>query len=368
MYDHPHPKLQDFARAYTSNSLSHAHLIAGSEGYGGLPLALQLSRILVCNDIKQNEACGICESCVKAGKLIHPDVHFSFPFVTKGQASTTAKDWMEDWKSLISKNAHATYNQWLNATNTGNKQGNINVAETNEIIQKLGLKSFQGGNKVMIIWMADYLSKEGNKLLKLIEEPPANTYFILTAAKEQNVLSTIRSRTQVTKLLPYEDSALKAMLDNEEVNTNLIDNAVYLAEGDYNRADYVLNNISDNDQVEAFRLWMQYCAKSKVHLISTWCDEMATNGREGVKVFLETALYLIRESIRTKCVLDYKIRIEDKYTTFVQNFSGFATLHSLDKMYEEINKHYYHITRNANPRINLFELSLSLNQILTNQK
>jgi DNA polymerase-3 subunit delta' len=363
-----HPKINDFAIAFSAGTLSHAHLIVGQEGYGGLPLALQIARLLVCTDAENGEACCVCESCKKCDKLIHPDVHFSFPFVSKGQPNTTSKDWIDEWKKLIADNPHSSYNEWLASSSTGNKQGNINVAETNEIIQKLGLKSFQGGSKVMIIWMADYLSKEGNKLLKLIEEPPDNTYFILTAAKEHNVLTTIKSRTQITRLLPYQDGVLRSMLQTNGQESGLIENAVHLAEGDYNRAHYVLNNISDNDQIEAFRLWMQYCAKSKIHLISSWCDEMATNGREGVKVFLETALHLIRESSRNKCIDYYKIRTENKYTTFVQNFSGFATLHSLDRMYEEINKHYYHITRNANPRINLFELSLTLNQILTHQK
>ena len=201
--DHLRDNLTDMVRR---NRLSHALLFLGHEGAGALPMALAFAQYVVCEN-KGADACGVCSACVKAGSLVHPDIHFSYPVIPKKSGDKPASsDYGAEWREFISQFPYGNAYDWLQFIGAENKQGNITAQECNEIIHKLSLKSFESGYKILLLWMPEYLGNEGNKLLKLIEEPPADTLFLLVAENESLILPTILSRTQLVKI-PLPDTA-----------------------------------------------------------------------------------------------------------------------------------------------------------------
>src|SRR3984885_2909521 len=198
------------------NRLSHALLFLGHEGSGALPLALAFAQYVVCErrDSSSADACGVCATCVKAGRLMHPDIHFSYPVIPKKAGDKpVSSDYSSEWREFIQQYPYGNAYDWLQFIGAENKQGNITAQECNDINRKLSLKSFESGYKILILWMPEYLGNEGNKLLKLIEEPPANTLFILVAENEGQILQTILSRTQLVKIPALDDSDVEAGLE-----------------------------------------------------------------------------------------------------------------------------------------------------------
>ncbi|MGB4846066.1 MAG: hypothetical protein WBP16_16485, partial [Ferruginibacter sp.] len=259
------------------NRLSHALLFLGKEGSGALQLALAFAQYIVCKpqpaevdlfaaepqttnnkpQTKENDSCGQCPACKKANELIHPDIHFSYPVITKKPGEKPiSTDFIKEWREFISENPYGNIYDWLQFIGAENKQGNITAHECNDIIRKLNLKSFESEYKILIMWMPEFLGKEGNKLLKLIEEPPANTLFILVAENEDLILPTILSRTQLVKI---------PMLSNLEVESSLALHAgvpiekaqqiAAVAEGNYREALQLLQH-ADDDWELMLREWL----------------------------------------------------------------------------------------------------------------
>src|SRR6187402_1320778 len=220
------------------NRLSHALLFLGNEGSGVLPLALAFAQYTLCEKVNGKEAvpagaslfgaeessavapamlgdaCGVCPSCVKASQLIHPDIHFSYPVIPrKSGDKPVSTDYISEWREFIKQYPYGNAYDWLQFIGAENKQGNITAHECNDIIHKLSLKSFESGYKILVMWMPEYLGNEGNKLLKLIEEPPANTLFILVAENESLILQTILSRTQLVKVPMLSSLQVEAALE-----------------------------------------------------------------------------------------------------------------------------------------------------------
>jgi len=196
--------------------LAHAQLFLGRTGSGQLSLALAYASYILCTNRKEKDSCGECSACLKSHKFIHPDVHFSFPVVkkdSKKRNETTSNDFLKEWRSILEKNPYLDMQTWLHSLNLENGQGNINVKECVEIVKKLGLKTFESEYKVLIMWMPEYLRNEGNRLLKLIEEPPENTIIILVAEKQDAILNTILSRVQLLKVNPFSDGDIKQYLE-----------------------------------------------------------------------------------------------------------------------------------------------------------
>jgi len=195
-----------------SGRMPHALLISAAEGFGGLPLAVALAQYINCENPTAQDSCGVCEACNKIKKLIHPDVFFTYPTVPqKSGDKPVSTDFIKQWRKAFSENPYLTYNQWLTQITDDNKQGNITVNECHEIIKRISLKNYEGKFKVQIIWMAELLREAGNALLKSIEEPPANTVFILVTEQPELILNTILSRTQMLRLPPIEHEAIEKM-------------------------------------------------------------------------------------------------------------------------------------------------------------
>src|SRR6202035_5286750 len=228
------------------NRLSHALLLNAPEGAGGLPLALAFAQYLVCDRVSDegskinfpSESCGVCPSCIKAAQLIHPDIHYVYPVVSRkpGDKPVSA-DFISEWREFISQFPYGTIFDWLQFIQADNKQGNISAHECNEINRKLSLKSFENGYKILIMWMPEYLGNEGNKLLKLIEEPPPNTLFLLVAENDSFILPTILSRTQLIKIPPLEAKEIEqALIERVRLPAEHAARIAAISEGNYHEA------------------------------------------------------------------------------------------------------------------------------------
>ena len=196
---------QRLIREAKEGKIAHAQLFCGREGVGKLPLAIAYARYLSCEHPNEQDACGKCPSCIKYNKLIHPDLHFVFPVIKKKNKDTTSNDYLAEWRELLLETPYFNLNMWLERMNAENQQAQIFVKESDEIIRKLSLKSSQGGYKIMIIWLPEKMNVEcSNKLLKILEEPPTQTIFLLVSEEPDTLLATIQSRTQRFNLYGVE--------------------------------------------------------------------------------------------------------------------------------------------------------------------
>src|SRR5688572_13737850 len=244
------------------NRLSHALLFISREGDGGLPLSLAFAQYIVCNSVNKRQAgaagsslfgestspasnapnlaesCGVCAACIKAGQLVHPDIHFSYPVVTKKTGSPPiSTDYISEWREFIKNYPYGNVYDWLQFIGAENKQGNITAHECNDIIRKLNLKSFESEYKILVMWLPEYLGNEGNKLLKLIEEPPANTLFILVAENESLILPTILSRCQVVRIPALETADIEtALIERNKTEATIARQVAGVSEGNYREA------------------------------------------------------------------------------------------------------------------------------------
>ncbi len=284
--------------------LSHALLFLGREGYGALPMALAFAQYVVCEKVKMGstapeEACGICPSCVKASQYIHPDIHFSYPVVPRKPGDKpVSTDYGAEWREFISLHPYGNVYDWLQFIGAENKQGNITALECADILRKLSLKSFESGYKILLMWMPEYLGQEGNKLLKLIEEPPDQTLFILVAEEESRLLPTIVSRTQLVRIPAIGKSHLEeALIGRAGLPAEKASQLAAVAEGNYREAQQILQH-AEEDWLALLRDWMNAVLRTGPIAQVKWVDEMARMGREKQKQFLRYVNHLFEESLR----------------------------------------------------------------------
>jgi DNA polymerase-3 subunit delta' len=352
--DLKHKLVQNFKQ----NRIPHAQLFIGPEGCGNLSLALALTQLIYCQNPTENDSCGICSSCIKVSKLTHPDVHFTIPTIGSKEISTS---FLTEWRELVESTKHFNAVDWTSKiAKDENKALNITKEETRDIKSKLSLKPFEGEAKTLIIWMPEYLSKEGNSLLKLIEEPSQKTYFILVANNFDSLLTTITSRTQLVKVPAYtEEEIIQLLGDKYHLDHQKAESIAFLAEGNMNTAIAMVESV-ENNYAEMFRNWMLSCYKNNLQEVSSIMDELSKLGRTQIQLFLRNGLKILRESLLYLNIEDYEIKFEGEYKDFIKKFSNTLNAKHIESSYQQINDTIYHIQRNANAKISLFNLSLAL--------
>jgi DNA polymerase III subunit delta' len=380
---------QKLVELIQNNRLSHALLFLAREGSGGLPMALAFSQYIVCEKTNSkpqantgsslfgepaldtqpptvlSDACGVCASCVKARQFIHPDIHFSFPVVTKkaGTAPVSA-DYITDWREFISQHPYGKVYDWLQFIGAENKQGNITAQECNDIIRKLNLKSFESGYKILIMWMPEYLGNEGNKLLKLIEEPPANTLFILVGESDSKILPTILSRCQLIKLPALENADVEQALINR--NKTAPEQAALIAsvaEGNYREA-LLLSLQATEDWQSLLRDWLNAILKSGPIAQTKWVDEVSRLGREKQKQFLRYFNHLLEQAVRLQAMGEENIQLAADEKDFAIRLNKITDISQQQAIIEELDKASYYIERNANGKILFHALTIKLYHII----
>lgn len=350
--------------------VSHAQLFAGSEGCGNLALALAYAKYVSCENRSETDSCGTCKSCVKYEKLIHPDLHFVFP-VIKGKKATepVSDNYIEEWREILGKSPFFSLNSWLDFIEVGNAQGMIFTSEASEIIRKLNLKTFESDFKIMIIWLPEKMhASTSNKLLKLIEEPPDKTLFLLVSEEPDKIIPTILSRCQLVKIPKFCNSDIVGYL-MQKYNTPLekADGIARVSMGNMNRAiELCGTEESSLANLDKFRNLMRFAWKKDIISIISWSEEVAQAGRESQKNFISFALRMLRENLML--TLDQKknnlVYLSAREQDFSGKFHPFINQNNVDQLADEFNLVYSHIEANGNPRIIFLDLGLKVSRLI----
>jgi len=345
-----------------NDRISHAQLFVASEGAGALSLAIAYAQFINCTNKQEDDSCGECPSCKKFTKLVHPDLHFVFPVASTTKVKNPVSDsFIAEWRDIVINRPYFGYQDWLAQIGIENKQATIAKTESSEIIKKLNLKTFEGEYKVMIIWMAEKMNETcANKLLKILEEPPAKTLFILIAENTELILQTILSRTQMTKLPKIDrQSMTDALSAKYNFSEDMIASLAHNASGNFNKAIQLAESDTGNAEFfEAFTSLMRLCYTKKVPDLMQLSDTLAFWGRERQKAFLEYGLKMIRENFILNQKAEQAVYLFGEESDFSRKFSAFITEKNISGLTKEFNDAHYHIERNGNARIIFFDLCL----------
>lgn len=342
------------------NRVSHAQLFLGPEGSGSLPLAVAYAQYLNCENRQPADSCGECASCRKYSKLIHPDLHLSYPFFAKHKDDTAAT-YAAAWRKAFLSNPYMGVGYWRDQLDAENKQANINIAEAHHIIKKLSLKAFEAKYKVLIMWLPEYLDIQGNALLKLIEEPPENTLFLLVAENADKILNTIISRTQLVKINRLDnDSVSRYLIDTHGVSDHQANEIAFISNGNLQQAIDLLGE-DNKGYFDLMVRWLRGCVMDAGADIIRICEEeLSKSGRENQKSFLLYAINMMRQAVLFKADMLQLIHLSGAELDFVQKFGGRYQLEQVEETVGLLEEAHYHIERNANPKILFLDLSLQL--------
>ncbi|MGV8813312.1 MAG: ATP-binding protein [Gelidibacter sp.] len=355
--------------------IPHAQLFVGPEGSGTLAMAIAYGQYILCGN-KNSENKGGNESCnLKFKNLSHPDLHFAFPvaITDKVKKNPVSNHFMEEWRQLIKEQPYGNLFDWYRILGIENKQGQIGVDEALNIVKALSLKSYEGGYKIMLIWMAEKMNTSAaNKLLKLIEEPPAKTVFILIAEDAGQILSTIRSRCQILNFPPLAEKVIvEALQKNYQLDESTATKIAIQSNGNYNKAcDLVYNDSEDIQFEEWFVFWIRSAFKAKgnktaIHDLISWSEQVAKTGRETQKQFLLFCIDFFRQALLMNYNANQLVFMEPKTKNFkLENFAPFIHEGNIMDISQELEDAIYHIERNGNSKIILTDLSIKLTRLL----
>ena len=360
--------VQMLRSAVAEGRIPHAQLICGPEGTGKLAVAIAYARYLCCSHRNGEDACGECPSCKKFDKLVHPDLHFAFPIYKKDSNKTPhSDDFIDKWRQAALEIPYMNLNQWMDHIGTENQQGLIYASQSEEIIRKLTLKSSEGGYKVMIIWMAEKMNTEcSNKLLKMIEEPPAQTVFLLVAENPDLLLPTIQSRVQRLSLRPIEENLIAAALVEKYGLTDADAHQIaHASAGNWLQAVETIHlGNRTKEYIELFMTLMRRSYARDLKGMRQWADSVAAMGREPQKEFLAYSQRMIRESF----ICNFR-RPEINYmntdeATFTSRFAPFVNEKNIFGIMEELSEAQRHIEQNVNAKMVFFDLALKMIMLL----
>ena len=363
---------QQLRQAVRDGRIPHAQLFTGISGVGKLPLALAYAQYIACPNRTDEDSCGTCPTCLQYQKLQHPDLHFVFPIV-KGDAGDVCDDFMDKFRSMILSQPYFDIDDWYRYLGVETKQGMIYEKESGEILRKLSLKSFGDGYKVMIIWLPEKMHVAcANKLLKLLEEPPMKTVFLLVSEQPELLLTTIVSRTQEVRVPRLTEAEIAEVLlrDHSDVSPSLAADIAHMSSGSYLTALKVVdenegNSQNFNDFVALMRnAWLVGQKKDYSALLQLrkWSLDMADSnlGREKQKAFLQYAQRQLRENYiyNFHCAdMNYQTEAERNFSS---KFAPFIHENNVERMMDELSKAEQQIAQNGNAKIIFFDLCLQM--------
>jgi DNA polymerase III subunit delta' len=379
------------AELVAHNRLSHALLFLGKEGSGTLPLAIAFAQYVVCDTINSRQAdafqgsgaslfgeaddqlirfdsCGKCPACLKAQQLVHPDIHFSYPTVTrKPGEKPIATDFISEWRDFIRLNPYGNSFDWIEMIKEkDNSQGKITAEECNDIIRKLGLKSFESRYKILVLWLPEFLANEGNKLLKLVEEPPPNTLFILVTENESAVLPTLVSRCQLIRIPPLQTEEIEeALVSRNKTDPSLARQIAGVSDGNYREA-LQIGIHAEEDWLSLLREWLNAILKTGPVAQAKWVEEAGRLGREKQKQFLRYFNHLLAQAIRLR-IIGPDLKIPEKERDFAERLNKIAGIEQQEAMIEQLDRASYYIERNAHGKMLFHALTIKLYHIIQNK-
>lgn len=351
--------------------VSHAQLFLGPEGSGKLPLALAYAQYINCTNRSETDSCGVCPSCRKFMSLTHPDLHFVFPTATnKGVKQNPESDlFISDWRSYLTDcQGYADLSDWFNKLDIENKQGVINVRDAATILRKLSFKAYESEYKIAIIWMAEKLNVQcANKLLKLIEEPPEKTLFILIAENQEELLTTIRSRCMLVKVSKITMPEVQdALVQKFACSTQEAYDAAALADGNWLLAQHFVKDKEDEKLYAGiFQKWMRYCFKGAVpELIDLVANDIKPLGREKQKEFLEYGLNIFHNSLLFNNNMPDDVLLPADEKNFTKNFAPFVNIKNIEQICGLFEESINQIERNGNASIIFTDNSFKITKLL----
>ncbi len=354
--------------------IPHAQLFVGPEGCGTLPIAIAYAQYILCNN-KNGENFGLNESCnIKFQKNSHPDLHFVYPTVSTEDVKTKPKsvDFLSQWRPFVTDNPYGSLFDWYAVLGVQNKQGLIRVEDASEILKTLSLKSYEGGYKILIIWMADKMNIEAaNKLLKLLEEPPEKTIFILITENEEDIIQTIRSRCQVIQFIGLSENVIaNELVKRNGIDPKLATKIAHQAQGNFNKALHLINENKEEFPFEEwFVTWVRAAFKAKkdaavIADLIQWSEQIAGLGRETQKKFLQFCINIFRQALlhnyETPSLVYFESNINFKFQSFAEYING----NNIFEIFQELSDAIYHIERNGNAKIILTDLSIKLTRLI----
>jgi len=355
--------------------IPHAQLFVGPEGSGTLPMAIAYAQYILCSNVSGentngNEACNL-----KFEHFSHPDLHFVFPVATNDQVKShpVSANFMKQWREFVIENPYGSLFEWLKSLGIQNKQGQIGVDEAQEIMKSLSLKAYEGGYKVMIIWMADKMNTAtANKLLKLLEEPPQKTVFLLVTENQDDIMQTILSRCQVLEFQGLPESVIAdALVSRENIDEKLALRIAHQSQGNFNKALHLLHKDETEFPFEEwFVQWVRAAFRAKGNAaaildLTAWSDEIAGIGREAQKQFLHFCVEMFRQALLLNYESSKLVYIEPTVDKFkLENFAPFVNGNNINEIFNELSDAIYHIERNGNAKIILTDLSIKLTRLI----
>lgn len=347
--------------------IAHAQIFLGRSGTSKLATALAFASYILCDNRTMGDSCGECKSCIKSHNFKHPDLHFAFPVVKKGskkREDTTSQDFLQEWRQALSNNPYMDIQAWSQIIGAEKSQPNINTRECNDMIKQLGMRSFESAYKIQLIWLPEYLGKEGNRLLKMIEEPTDKTIIILVAENQEKILNTVLSRCQIVKINPVNDeSAIKYLLEKKPgTQSDIISQAVLMSDGNLFNAMQILDG-SNIDFSQSLLTWMRIAYKRDYLELNKWITQMAINGREDLKHFIEYCMSYMRE-YAFYLQTNETSRLNDMQKSTMVNMKKIIDMQKVESVTLLLQNCHRDIMRNANPRISLMAYSIELGDIL----
>lgn len=368
------------------NRLGHALLFLGKEGAGGLPLALSFAQYLVAfapdapvvedlfggmtalepaGGFKTPDEIYATTAYQRAAQLQHPDLHFSYPVIPRKPGDKpTSNDYAVEWRDFVQTYPYGNVYDWLQSLNAENKQGNITADECQRIFREMNLKAFESKYKILLMWMPEYLGKEGNKLLKLLEEPPPNTIFLLVAESEEQILPTILSRCQLVRVpLPDDASIEKALVERAGADPEVARRVAAIAEGNYREALQTLQHAGEDWQ-ELLKEWLNATLKTGPLAQQKIIEELARLGREKQKQFLRYFNHLLESSIRLRVMGDRAPAAPEAELDFAARLNKISSVSQQEAILKELDKAAYYIERNAHAKMLFQALTIRLRHII----
>lgn len=347
-----------------NNRIPHALMLTGPKGAGKMPLALALAQYLLCENPAEEDACHVCRSCKMVEEWAHPDLHFSFPIIKKKSSSTppVCDDYLKEWRKQLKREVYFNINDWLEDMSAENQQAVYYVTESDALLKKLAIKSSQGGNRVIIMWLPERMNQEtANKLLKLIEEPPTRTYFIMVSEEPDKVLGTIISRTQRIQVPALSAQEIEqALIQRHALPQELAAELAHVSQGSFTEALHRM--AAGNEETtffEQFVSLMRLAYMRKIKDLRAWSEAMAMTGREPQKRFLRYAQRLLRENFiynfQRQTELNYQMKNEAEFS---RNFARFINERNVIRIMEQLSDAERDIEGNVNAKMVFFDLAL----------
>lgn len=344
---------QQLVHEIQKDQAAHAYLFFGKSGYGSLPVALAFAQYILCENKQASDSCGECASCKKAMDGQHPDLHYTFPLIASNKK--LSKEYYTVWREQLNESAYFNVVDWtMRIDDKKARNPIISTEESTETARILSLKSFEGGYKIMIIWLPELMnSHASNRLLKLIEEPPGKTIIMLVSEMVEQVLPTIVSRTRTHPVPRIDiDSLTTACKATFHIDAETAASLAARVDGDFIEALNIRDTLDDQHvNRELFVNLMRVAYRKNVHDMLNWVDGIADIGRIRQKVFVDYSLHMFRQSMLKNYTGDQLVNVSREEQTFLDNFARFITGNNIFSFMKEFNEAHYHIERNANPRI-----------------